>query len=260
MRLFFSIFVLWAKVPLPLNCWIAKRMSGIAFIYESQPPSRKIDMKCPCIDSSFFFVRFSFIVIHFAFRRKRAPRNKKNQRNFPIYTKFDIMSHRTWYEKSYNDAYHWFRTGHKKWIEAKKKGNLWLIIPGKWWIGIFLFDGTKTTSSMHIRGLIEFNRHFLWPWDVRYLMSYWTMDIEYSCNGVQWSHSHPDRLQRERERERVSRCECQCTIASDFNSSHQWSGIEPTTKKLNHIQRAYISKNKCSPIYRRISESVQFFV
>lgn len=44
-----------------------------------------------------------------------------------------------------------------------------------------------TQSVMHISGLIEFYRHFLWLNDVRYLMSHWTMGIEYSYNAMRYT-------------------------------------------------------------------------
>lgn len=187
--LFSFLFILWARVPLPLNCWIGKRMSGIAFIYEIQPLEKTWNVR---VSVPVFFVASSSIEIHSTFGHKRAPTRKKNQRKFPIYTESDIMSHWMWYEKSYNDACHWFRTAGKK-TNWSEKRNLWLIILANDGLAFFCSVAQRPHRACISEVLIEFNRHFLWPWDVRYLMSHRTMDIEYSCNGMQslfFSHSH----------------------------------------------------------------------
>lgn len=186
-----SLFYLFCEPECHCH-WIAGLVKGWAelLLFTKFNPSKRREMSV--YRFQFFFVASSSIEIHSTFGHKRAPTRKKNQRKFPIYTKSDIMSHWMWYEKSYNDACHWFRTAGKK-TNWSEKRNLWLIILANDGLAFFCSVAQRPHRACISEVLIEFNRHFLWPWDVRYLMSHRTMDIEYSCNGMQslfFSHSH----------------------------------------------------------------------
>lgn len=154
------------------------------------------------------------------------------------------MSHWMWYEKSYNDACHWFRTAGKKRIEAKRG------IYGWWYWQMMDWHFFVRWHKDHIEHAYQ---RF---WSNLTVIFYGHEMFAIWCHTGQWtsnihvmvcnlSFSHTLTTDHTVKRVWVWLYANQCTIASNFNSPHRWSSSIKKYKSIHsHIEEqmfAYLS-------------------